>query len=72
MFIIPKHKREKMEKWMNKYHKINERKFIKFLQAKAKHRYVCGLREVRKQLSLETVRCVILARDIETDRNSMF
>ncbi|EFO25065.2 hypothetical protein LOAG_03422 [Loa loa] len=38
------------------------------IKAKSKHRLVYGLREVRKQLLLETVRCVILARDIETNK----
>ncbi|MCP9260560.1 hypothetical protein DINM_003550 [Dirofilaria immitis] len=37
--------------------------------AKAKRRLVYGLKEVRKQLSLETVRCVILARDIDTNKS---
>ncbi|CAG9535317.1 unnamed protein product [Cercopithifilaria johnstoni] len=38
------------------------------IKAKSKHRLVYGLREVLKQLSLETVHCVILARDIESDK----
>uniref|UniRef100_A0A0R3S6U4 Ribosomal_L7Ae domain-containing protein n=1 Tax=Elaeophora elaphi TaxID=1147741 RepID=A0A0R3S6U4_9BILA len=40
--------------------------------AKSKHRLVYGLREVRKQLLLETVRCVILARDTEIHKSVKF
>ncbi|VDM09590.1 unnamed protein product [Wuchereria bancrofti] len=39
------------------------------IKAKSKHRLVYGLREIRKQLLLEAVHCVILARDIETDKS---
>uniref|UniRef100_A0A915Q412 Ribosomal protein L7Ae/L30e/S12e/Gadd45 domain-containing protein n=1 Tax=Setaria digitata TaxID=48799 RepID=A0A915Q412_9BILA len=40
------------------------------VKAKSKRRLVYGIREVRKQLTLEAVRCVVLARDIETDKST--
>ncbi|VDK85124.1 unnamed protein product [Litomosoides sigmodontis] len=38
------------------------------IKARSKRRLVCGLREVRKQLLLKAARCIILARDIETNK----
>ncbi|VDK45609.1 unnamed protein product [Anisakis simplex] len=35
------------------------------VKAKSRRRFVCGLREVQKQLILENVRCVIIADDLE-------
>ncbi|KAM3720890.1 Selenocysteine insertion sequence-binding protein 2-like [Dirofilaria immitis] len=54
---------EKIKKFQDRAWKKNPTK------AKAKRRLVYGLKEVRKQLSLETVRCVILARDIDTNKS---
>ncbi|VIO97111.1 Uncharacterized protein BM_BM9300 [Brugia malayi] len=41
------------------------------IKAKSKPRLVYGLREIRKQLLLETVQCVILARDIEIEKTKL-
>ncbi|OZC06030.1 ribosomal protein L7Ae [Onchocerca flexuosa] len=55
--------------FLKKVKKFQDRAWKKNpIKAKSKHRLVYGLKEVRKQLSLEAVRCVIMARDINTDK----
>ncbi|VBB31668.1 unnamed protein product [Acanthocheilonema viteae] len=59
--------------FLKKVKKFQDRAWKKNpIKAKSKRRLVCGLREVRKHLSLETVCCVILANDIETDKSRIF
>uniref|UniRef100_A0A8R1TNC3 Ribosomal_L7Ae domain-containing protein n=1 Tax=Onchocerca volvulus TaxID=6282 RepID=A0A8R1TNC3_ONCVO len=55
--------------FLKKVKKFQDRAWKKNpIKAKSKHRLVYGIKEVLKQLSLEAVRCVILARDIETNK----